>query len=115
MGVETETALPANPPLARIYKATRGSLGRVIRGVEITEPEAIAERLAGRDVVVCDGPPLANRRLALRIENSLGPCFRQDPHKAAGPYALPHFQQLQPPPQGHTFYETPGKKAARNP
>jgi hypothetical protein len=28
---------------------------------------------------------------------------------------LPHFQPIQRPPAGHTFYETAHRKAARNP
>ncbi len=86
-----------------------------MRGEEITEAEAIAARQAGRDIVVCDGAVKDNRRLAGRIESAVGPSFRQDPHESAGPYALPHFQQEMPPPEGHSFYETDNKKAAKNP
>ena len=103
------------PQVARIFKAKRGSLGRVIRGEEISEAQAIAERQANRDIVVCDGSGKDNRSLAGRIESTVGPCKREDPHRRAGPYALPHFQQDPPPPQGHSFYETDHKKAARNP
>jgi hypothetical protein len=99
----------------KICKATRGNLGRVVRGVEITEAEAVLERRAGRDIVVIDGAPRENRAVARRIEDAVGPNRRQDPHESAGPYALPHFQQLQQPPLGHSFYETAGKKAAKNP
>ena len=103
-------------PVARIFKATRGSQGRVIRGVEISEANAIAERLAGNDVVVCGNRARANRQLAQRIENAVKrPNKRQDPHEREGPYALPHFQPIQRPPAGHTFYETAHRKAARNP
>ena len=101
--------------LAKIYKATRGSRGRVIRGAEITEAEAVLERVAGRDIVVCGGKPRDNRSIAYRIENAIGPCERQDPHESAGPYALPHYQPLHRPPDGHSFYETAGRKAAKNP
>ncbi len=55
---------PPAPKTAKIYKATLGSLGRVIRGEEITELEAVLERLAGRDIVVCEGGFKANRALA---------------------------------------------------
>src|SRR6266480_6380392 len=102
----------ATPQTPRIFKATRGSLGRVVRGQEITEAEAVAERQAGGDIVVCEGTTRANRDLARRIESAVGPCFRQDAHDEAGPYALPHWQQIDPPPEGHSFYETNGKKAA---
>src|SRR6516225_4482446 len=89
---------PSTLPVAKVYKATRGSLGRVIRGSELTEAEAVAERFTGRDIVVCGGGGRSNRDLAQRIENAIGPNFRQDPHERAGPYALPHFQQKAPPP-----------------
>jgi hypothetical protein len=109
-------AKPSSAPQpARAYKATLGNLGRVIRGAEITEGEAVAERKAGRSIVVCGSDGRENRELAQRIENAVGPNFRQDPHRSAGPYALPHFQQDTPPPEGHAFYETAGRKAARNP
>ena len=98
-----------------IHRATRGSRGKVIRGQEISEDEAVEEREAGRDIVVCDGTVRENRRVAARIEGAVGPYIRQDPHKNAGPYALPHFQQETPPPEGHSFYETDNLKAARNP
>jgi hypothetical protein len=101
------------PPV--VCKATLGSEGRVIRGAEITEDEAVLERLAERDIVVCDGDPRANRFLARRIETAIGPNKRQDPHRSAGKNALPHYQPLRRPPFGHSFYETAGEKAARNP
>ncbi len=99
----------------RICTAVRGNLGRVIRGAAITEAQAVLERRAGHDIVVCDGAPRESRAVARRIEDAVGPNERQDPHRSAGPYALPHFQQLRQPPLGHSFYETAGKKAARNP
>ena len=100
---------------AGVFKAVRGSLGRVIRGEVITEMQGIEERRAGRDIVVCDGSGKENRRLAFWIESTVGPCYLERPHRTAGPYALPHYQQQTPPPEGHSFYETAGKKAARNP
>jgi hypothetical protein len=109
----SQAAAAATP--SKIYKATRGSLGRVVRGAEITEAEAVLERRAGRDIVVCEGAPRVNRAVAQKIENAVGPNERQDPHRSAGPYALPHFQPRQRPPEGHSFYETAGKKAAKNP
>lgn len=101
---------------SRIYKAALGSQGRVIRGAEITEAEAVVEYGAGRDVVVCGGTSLENHRLARRIANAVGPNKRQVPHtKQAGPYALPHFQPQARPPDGHAFYETDHRKAALKP
>jgi hypothetical protein len=87
----------------------------VIRGPEITEAEAVLERLAELDIVVCGGELRDNRSVAHQIENAIGPNKRQDPHKSAGPYALPHYQPLQRPPDGHSFYETAGRKAAKDP
>ena len=55
----------------KIHRATLGSLGRVIRGAEITEAEAVVARLAGQDVVVCGESHKANRLLAQRIENAV--------------------------------------------
>src|SRR5262245_27994451 len=52
------------PP--RVFRATRGSLGKVIRGAELTEAEAVVERLAGNDIVVCGGTGKSNRALARR-------------------------------------------------
>jgi hypothetical protein len=96
----------------RICKATLGTDGKVIRGDEITEEVAVAERKAERHVVVCGNDIRATRALAQAIENQVGPWERQPPHtKSAGPFALPHYQQLKKPPQGHTFYETEKKKA----
>src|SRR5262245_53568162 len=103
------------PQASKIFKATRGSRGRAIRGAEIPEAEAVTTRRAGGDIVVCGWHLRANRNLARRIESAVGPCKRQDPHRSAGPYALPHYQQITPPPEGHSFYETPNRKAAKGP
>jgi hypothetical protein len=98
-----------------VYKAALGNLGRVVRGREISEAEAVLERRAGRDVVVCGGDLAANRALARKIESQVGPYKIAPPHKFLGPYALPHFQPEPRPPEGHTFYETPALKASKNP
>ncbi len=85
-------------------------------GDEITETEAIAERQAGRDVVVRGPDTGANRRLAGKIElDANGSAKRNVPHPSAGPYALPHFQPDIRPPEGHTFYETDRRKAFKLP
>jgi len=103
-------------PAPTIHRATRGSLGRVIRGAEITQAEAIAAYAAGNDVVVCGDAIAATRAVAQAIANAVGPNKRNIPHtKTAGVYALPHFQPDPRPPDGHVFYETEKKKAARNP
>jgi hypothetical protein len=56
----------------------------------------------------------ANRTVAQAIErNANGTAKRCPPHRNAGPFALPHFQPDPRPPDndGHTFYETPNRKA----
>jgi hypothetical protein len=107
---------PASPLLPRIHKATRGSLGKVIRGMQITEAVAVVEYAGGNDIVVCGDVTRANRSLARRIAGGVGACRLAIPHtKTAGPYALPHFQPDPRPPDGHVFYETEHRKAAVNP
>lgn len=103
----------AAPP--RVFKASLGADGAVLRAEEIGFAAAVARRRAGDDVVVC-GPELAaNRRLAAEIElDANGSAERDPPHqKRAGPSALPHFQPKNRPPAGHTFYETPHLRAKR--
>lgn len=112
-----ETEKPPAPPvphlLPEVFEASLGAGGSVIRGRVITQAQAEARRRAGLDVVVC-GPDLAtNRRLAGTIErNANGVAKRCPPHPSSGPNALPHYQPDPRPPAGHTFYETPHRKAA---
>jgi hypothetical protein len=103
------------PPAPTIHEAdlASGPTGAVVRGAEIDVAAAIARRQAGGNVVVCGDDTDANRRLAQRIEAAVGPCQRSDPHKKAGPHALPHYQPVTRPPEGHTFYETPRRKSRR--
>jgi hypothetical protein len=98
------------PP--QIFEASLGASGSVVKGSALTQAQAEARRQAGLDVVVC-GPNLAaNRSLAGVIErNANGSAKRCPPHASAGPYALPHYQPDPRPPAGHTFYETPNRKA----
>ena len=114
MAKKSNASQPSTPP-PRIFTATLGSPGRVIRGREITEAEAVQERLIGRDIVVCGLIRKLNRNLARRIEAQVGPYILSAPHKDAGAYALPHFQPEPRPPAGHSFYETEHRKAAINP
>jgi len=101
-------------PLPRIFKATFGTGGDVVRGSEITEHEAIAERKAGGDVVVCGQDLFENRQLAEQIEKTAnGNCKACPPHVAMGPGALPHFQPDPRPPDGHCFYETTTRKSKK--
>src|SRR5262245_50735914 len=113
------TPAPPQSPQPAIHEAELepGASGRVLRGAEIDFAAAVARRRAGQNVVVIGDDQDANRRLASRIEATVGPCLRGDPHiRHAGPYALPHYQQTRrapPGPAGHTFYETTRRKARR--
>jgi hypothetical protein len=104
-------------PLPTIHEAERasGASGAILYGPEIDLDSAIARRVAEEDVVVRGADVKANSRLADAIESAVGPCFRSDPHRQAGPLALPHFQQDQAPPADHTFYETTNRKARKRP
>jgi hypothetical protein len=116
-----EAVVPVPPPLVpppTIHEAERmaGPSGAVLRGAEIDAAAAIARRGSGLDVVVCGSNLKANRALAASIESAVGPCQRGVPHtRYAGALALPHFQQVTPPPAGHTFYETENRKAKKKP
>lgn len=84
------------------------------KGKAISRDEAVARRKKGEDVVVCGSELAQTRRLALDIESAVGPCKRHKPHDAhAGPAALPHYQQQDGSFPGHTFYETPKRKARK--
>jgi hypothetical protein len=114
MTPQPTAVIPPSPP-PTIHEADRasGPSGAVLSGAAIDFPTAVARRQAGLDVVVCGGDVAANRRLAGVIEAAVGACQRSDPHRRAGPLALPHFQQDLPPPEGHTFYETANRKARK--
>lgn len=73
------------PPGPSIHEAIRGSIGVVLRGVEIDEAAATARRRRGLDMVVCVAVLSDNRRLAGKIEAAVGPSLRQDPHPASRP------------------------------
>src|SRR5436309_11140467 len=94
-----------------IHRAVRGSHGKVVRGVKITETEAVAEYAAGNDIVVCGGTTSENRGIARGIAAAAGPYKLEKPHTRSGYYALPHFQPDPRPPDGHVFYETEKRKA----
>jgi hypothetical protein len=91
-------------------------IGRGLYGPEIDFDTAVARRRAGGHVVV-RGPDLDdNRDLAQAIEAAVGPWMRGAPHtRIAGPLALPHFQQTDKTGRGHTFYETPNRRARKRP
>ena len=103
---------PSTPPM--IHEATRERDGIILKGAPLEESAAMDRRQAGDDVVVCGANITANRSMAGRIETGVGPCFSQPPHiRSAGPFALPHFQQVDRSHPGHTFYETPRRKARK--
>jgi len=108
------------PPLPSptIHEAERasGASGAVLWGAEIDFAAAVVRRQTNEDVVVRGDDLGANRALAQAIEAAAGPYMRGPPHKrSAGPLASPHFQQVTPPPDGHTFYETDRRKARKRP
>ena len=107
---------PSQPASPKVYEAelASGASGAVVRGIEIDFDAAVVRRRAGGNVVVCGDDLDANRGLARRIEAAVGPYVRNVPHRRyAGPRALPHFQQRDPDHEGHAFYETPNRRAAR--
>jgi hypothetical protein len=101
-----------------IHEAERasGPSGAVLWGAAIDLAAAVARRQIGLDVVVRGAELKLNRRLALKIESTVGPAMPGRPHRTmAGPLALPHYQQIMPPPSGHCFYETSNRKARKKP
>jgi hypothetical protein len=99
-----------------IHEATLGGQGKVVRGAAITESQAVARRQTGLDIVVCGDNHKANRALARKVENQVGPNEPGEPHvRRAGPFALPHFQQVNRALAGHSFYETDRRKAVTRP
>jgi hypothetical protein len=103
--------------MARVlYEANQGPDGKVVRGTMIAEAEAVARRKSGLDIVVCGDDTVVNCQVARAIEDQVGPNYIDGPHlKRAGPHALPHWQQRQPPPEGHSFYETHVRKSFAGP
>jgi hypothetical protein len=97
---------------SRIYEAVRltDGTGAVLRGNEIDRSAAVTRRKTGLDVVICGDELRSNREFAKDIESAVGTYSRHAPHASSGPDALPHFQQLNPPPEGHAFYETTTRK-----
>lgn len=99
--------------ITQIFAAELEDGGAVRRvGEAITEEEAQRLRREGRNVVVCGSTLAANRTLAKSIEQGANGRYKLcPPHANAGLHALPHCQPEQRPPEGHTFYETPNRKA----
>jgi hypothetical protein len=106
------TPAPAAKPTIHEAFCSQDGSGGVLRGKDLTRAEAIRHRQSGGDVVVCGPDTFANAREPHAIESTVEPCIPDGPHlDAAGALALPHFQQRVPPTEGHTFYETPLRKA----
>ena len=99
-----------SPPVTTIHEATRIP-GGVRKDNLLTLAQAAARRQTGLDIVVCGENTYANCNQAYAIESAVGPCYHDGPHDAGGLYALPHWQQRNPPPRGHSFYETHVRKA----
>ena len=100
----------AAPAAMTIHEATRVP-GGVQRGAAITFAQAVARRQAGLDIVICGDNTIATCNQAWDIELAVGPCRHHPAHASGGLHALPHWQQLTPPPDGHSFYETNVTKA----
>ena len=108
------TSAASSAPLIYEADCCQDGSGGVLRGAALTRGQAIARRQNGQDVVVCGQDTFANAKLAYAIEAAVGACKPDGPHTGgAGAQALPHFQQKNPPPGGHTFYETPLRKAVQ--
>jgi len=90
-----------------IHEANVGRNGKVFAGAMLTEAEAVGRRRQGQDIVVRGDDTVVNCQAARTIEDQVGASVHDGPHiRSAGPFALPHWQQLRPPPAGHSFYET---------
>jgi hypothetical protein len=109
---------PSAPTLPAIYEATRAADGSnaVIRGAELSQAQAVARRRNGEDIVVCGSDTLQNDKLAHDIEAAAASGKLILYHGShGGPLSLPHWQQKVPPPGGHSFHETPVRKARTTP
>jgi hypothetical protein len=110
-------AEPAAPEPQVVYEAilASGPSGIVECGAALTDEEAIKQRQAGRDIVVCGPNGRANRARARKIEEGAGtPVIDEPRHQNAGPHSLRHFHQASRNPPGHSFYEdSSGRKARR--
>src|SRR4051812_32291939 len=109
----TETASAGSAGTPTIHKALCRANGDVVKKSNISITEAVQERKAGRDIVVCGDDVQANNDLAKQIEQSAhGSYKRCGAHASAGANALNHYQ---PDPRNgvtdHSFYETKSRKA----
>ncbi|MFN0195288.1 MAG: hypothetical protein ACKVT0_00970 [Planctomycetaceae bacterium] len=99
-----------------IYQAKRLQRNHAVKtvGSLLKLDEAIAERKAGRDVVVC-GPVLrTNIQIAEKVE-AAATGNRHQLHRAhldRGKKALSHWQHETIQDSGHTFFESPPERMA---
>ena len=95
-----------------VFEASLGVNGAVVRGGRLTMKGAEETRKKGYNVVVCGPDFRSNRTRAEAIErNANGNVVHHAPTGNAGANALYHFQPNPRGPQGHTFYESPGRSA----
>ena len=110
----TPPALPVPAATSTIHEADRGPSKSVEWGPEIDFAAAVIRRKNGLNVVVRGNDDRANRDLARRIEEAVGPWIEHGAHRTiVGHCALPHFQQQTVPPGEHTFFEEKGYKSRR--
>ena len=110
--------LTSGPPTIHEATLASGPSGVVIKGAESAFSTAVTRRQDGLNIVVCGENLRVTRSLAQAIEAAVGlPTEPQEPHRRAGPHALPHFHQDSRSPVGHSFYETasPQQKARKGP
>jgi hypothetical protein len=99
----------SSPPT--IYRAVLGPHGLVYRVDRLSETQAVLERRAGKDVVVCGDDKKANQSKARDIEDAVGPNVHHTGHLGAD--SLTHYQPVSRPPRGHCFYEKTTAKSKK--
>ncbi|SRR5260370_23319157 len=80
-------------------------------GSTLTEDEAVQRRQQSLNIVVRGPNGRANKAVARRIEDRVGPAIHHAAH--SGPKSLCHFQQKSGSPGGHSFYEDNGPVKAK--
>jgi hypothetical protein len=95
-----------------VFEASLAVNGVVVRGKKLTINEAVENRRKGYNVVVCGSDFRSNRDRAEMIEgNANGRVVLHAPSLTAGANALYHFQPDPRGPEGHTFFESVGRRA----
>jgi hypothetical protein len=113
MKTRSNSAGTGGPSTVHEAELTSGSSGEVLYGRELSEDEAIQRRKAQENIVARGPDRKKNKALAQKIEAQVGPYVLHSPEEAAGPRALPHYQQEDREHAGHAFYETEHKKARK--